>query len=224
MSEAASAPATTDGRRLRGQGTRRAILGRAMQLASAEGLEDVSIARLASELGMSKSGLFAHFGSKEELQLSTLRAARRVFVDQAITPAMEIPEGIERLDALVQTWMGYVGGDVFEGGCLFMEAAAEFDNRPGPVRDLIAETMGMWLDRLTEEAERALARGELEPETDPARLAWELHAFGLGLNWDRQLNGSAAALERARTAARERLRAAATADAGRPKLEAAARA
>ena len=200
----------TDGRRARGDSTRRAILGRAMQLASAEGLEDLSIARLASDLGMSKSGLFAHFGSKEELQLSTLRAARRVFTDQAVMPALEIPEGVRRLDALVGTWLDYIGGDVFEGGCLFMEAAAEFDNRPGPVRDLIAETMGMWLTLLTEQAERAVARGELTTGTDPGRLAWELHAFGLGLNWDRQLNGSTAARERARSAARDRLLAATT--------------
>ena len=181
-----------------------------MQLASAEGLEDLSIARLAADLGMSKSGLFAHFGSKEALQLSTLRAARRVFTDRAVTPALELPEGVRRLDALVGTWLGYIGGDVFEGGCLFMEAAAEFDNRPGPVRDLIAETMGMWLGLLTEQAEAALAGGELKADTDPARLAWELHAFGLALNWDRQLNGSTAARAHARASARDRLLAATT--------------
>jgi AcrR family transcriptional regulator len=217
--ETTAASPSTDGRRVRGDSTRRAILGRAMQLASAEGLEDLSIARLAADLGMSKSGLFAHFGSKEELQLSTLRAARRVFTDQAITPALDAGKGITRLDALVSTWLDYIGSEVFEGGCLFMEAAAEFDNRPGPVRDLIAETMGMWLDLLTEQAQRALKR--VKPGTDPARLAWELHAFGLGLNWDRQLNGSAAALERARGAARDRLGAAATGK-GRRRLAAAA--
>jgi AcrR family transcriptional regulator len=199
-----------DGRRARGDSTRRAILGRAMQLASSEGLEDLSIARLAADLDMSKSGLFAHFGSKEELQLSTLRAARRVFTDEAVTPALELPEGVRRLDALIGAWLDYIGSEVFEGGCLFMEAAAEFDNRPGPVRDLIAETMGMWLSLLTEQAERAAAAGELKEGTDPARLAWELHAFGLALNWDRQLNGSVAALERARTATRERLATAAS--------------
>jgi AcrR family transcriptional regulator len=217
MAHAATAPTQTDGRRARGDSTRRAILGRAMQLASAEGLEDLSIARLAADLGMSKSGLFAHFGSKEELQLSTLRAARRVFIDQAITPADEIPEGVRRLVALVGTWLEYIGGDIFEGGCLFMEGAAEFDNRPGPVRDLIAETMGMWLALLTEQAARAKELGELGAGTDPARLAWELHAFGLGLNWDRQLNGSAYARERALTAARDRLLAATTKK-GRNKL------
>ena len=91
-----------------------------------------------------------------------------------------------------------------------MEAAAEFDNRPGPVRDLVAETMGMWMALLVEQAERALERGELAPGTDPAQLAWELHAFGLALNWDHQLNGASLARGRAATAVRARLEAAAT--------------
>ena len=213
------AAARVDGRRARGDSTRRAILRRAMQLASTEGLEDLSIARLAGDLGMSKSGLFAHFGSKEELQLSTLRAARRVFSDEAVAPALEAPEGLERLLALVTAWLGYISGDTFEGGCLFIEAAAEFDNRPGPVRDLIAETMGLWLDLLTEQAERARDLGQLAPDTDAEQLAWELHAFGLGLNWERQLLGSERARDRALAAARSRLAAATSAD-GRRSLPA----
>src|SRR4051794_32830328 len=208
-----------DGRRVRGDTTRRAILGRAMQLASVEGLQALSIARLAGDLGMSKSGLFAHFGSKEELQLSTLRAARRVFSDEAVTPALEVPEGVERLLALVTAWLDYIGGDTFEGGCVFIEAAAEFDNRPGPVRDLVAETMGMWLDLLNGQAARALELGQLATGTDPEQLAWELHAFGLGLNWQRQLMGSERARDRAVAAARSRLEAAASAK-GRRRLAA----
>jgi AcrR family transcriptional regulator len=199
-----------DGRRARGDTTRRAILARSVQLASAEGLEDVSIARLANDLGMSKSGLFAHFGSKEELQLSTVRAARRIFHDEAILPALEVRPGILRLRALVDAWFGYVAGDTFEGGCFLMEAAAEFDNRPGRVRDLIAETMGMWMELLVEQAREAIERGELAPSTDPEQLAWELHAFGLGLNWDRQLNDAPNARERARTAMETRLKLAAS--------------
>ena len=213
----APTPAQTDGRRARGDSTRRAILSRAMQLASVEGLEDLSIARLAGDLGMSKSGLFAHFGSKEELQLSTIRAARRVFSDEAVTPALAARKGIERLDALISAWHGYISSDTFEGGCLLMEAAAEFDNRPGPVRDLIAETMGMWMALLVEQAERAVERGELAPGTDAAQLAWELHAFGLALNWDSQLNDPVVARVRAAAAVRSRLGAAATAK-GRKRL------
>jgi len=217
MTELATAPAPVDGRRARGDSTRRAILGRAMQLASAEGLDNLSIARLAGDLGMSKSGLFAHFGSKEELQLSTLRAARRVFADEAVTPALDAEPGIDRLLALVSAWLGYVGGDTFEGGCVFMEAAAEFDNRPGAVRELVAETMAMWLALLTEQARHAVGHGELRAGSDPEQLAWELHAFGLGLNWDRQLYGSRSARERAETAVRGRIAAAATAK-GRRRL------
>ena len=128
----------TDGRRVRGDATRRAILAKAMQLASTDGLEDLSIARLAGELGMSKSGLFAHFGSKEELQLSTVRAARRVFSDGAVVPALDVEPGVARLHALLDAWFTYIDSDTFKGGCVLMEAAAEFDNRPGPVRDLVA--------------------------------------------------------------------------------------
>jgi AcrR family transcriptional regulator len=195
----------TDGRRVRGDATRRAILARSMQLASTGGLEDLSIAQLAGDLGMSKSGLFAHFGSKQELQLSTIRAARRVFSDEAVTPALEVEPGIRRLRALIDAWFDYIGSDTFVGGCLLMEAAAEFDNRPGPVRDLIAKTMAMWMGLLVEQAGAAVERGELSPATDPDQLAWELHAFGLSLNWDRQLNDSADAVQRARTAVETRL-------------------
>ena len=198
-----AAVAETDGRRVRGNATRRAILSRAMQLASTGGLEDLSIAQLAGDLGMSKSGLFAHFGSKEELQLSTIRAARRVFSDEAVTPAMEAEPGLPRLRALLGAWFDYIGSDTFVGGCLLMEAAAEFDNRPGPVRDLIAETMAMWMSLLVEQAAVAVERGEIK--ADPEQLAWELHAFGLGLNWDRQLNESVDAVRRARTAVATRL-------------------
>src|SRR3954454_17260431 len=105
-----------DGRRARGDSTRRAILRRAMQIASVDGLEGLSLAGLAADLGMSKSGLFAHFGSKELLQLSTLRAARRVFSDMAIAPAEEAPEGIERLVVLTVSWLDYIGTDTFAGG------------------------------------------------------------------------------------------------------------
>jgi AcrR family transcriptional regulator len=204
------APARVDGRRARGDNTRRAILKRAMQIASVEGLDGLSLAGLAADLDMSKSGLFAHFGSKEELQLSTVRAARRVFSDRAVAPAEEVPEGIRRLDALLRAWLHYIGTDAFDGGCLLMQAAAEYDARPGPVRDLVAETMAMWTDALAEQARAAIERGELAEGTDADQLVWELHALGLALNWDRQLNGGSGAAQRADTALASRLRAAST--------------
>jgi len=200
-----------DGRRVRGDKTRHAILARAVQIASTEGLEGLSLGQLAADLGISKSGLFAHFGSKEELQLKTLRAARRIFYDAAVQPALDRPEGIERLWALVRADLDYLAGDVFDGGCLFLSSSAEYDSRPGPIRDLVAETMASWLDLLTEQAQVARDLGQLTADTDPRGLAWELHAFGLALNWDRQLNRSADARERAQTASRTRLLAAATA-------------
>src|SRR4051812_38331980 len=181
MTKTAAAPAEgaaahVDGRRARGASTRRAILSRAMQIASREGLDRLSLAGLAADLDMSKSGLFAHFGSKEELQLSTLRATRRVFSERAVAPAEEVPEGIRRLDALLRAWFHYIGTDAFDGGCVLMQAAAEYDARPGAVRDLVAETMGMWMDLLVGQARAAIARGELEAGTDAEQLAWELHA------------------------------------------------
>jgi AcrR family transcriptional regulator len=196
---------------VRGDKTRHAILARAVQIASTEGLEGLSLGQLAADLGMSKSGLFAHFGSKEELQLKTLRAARRIFYDAAVQPALDMPEGIERLWALVRADLDYLAGDVFDGGCLFLSSSAEYDSRPGPIRDLVAETMASWLAVLTEQAQVARDLGQLTADTDPRGLAWELHAFGLALNWDRQLNRSADARERAQTASRTRLLAAATA-------------
>ena len=204
-----TSPQRVDGRRVRGDTTRRAILARSMQIASVEGLEGLSLASLAADLGMSKSGLFAHFGSKEELQLSTVRAARRVFSDRAVTPAEAVPDGVARLVALIDGWIGYIGAGTFEGGCLLCQAASEFDGRPGPVRDLVAETMAMWTDLLTEQARAAKANGELAGDVDPEQLAWDLHAFGLAFNWERQLYGRDDA--RARAAVRARLAAAATA-------------
>jgi AcrR family transcriptional regulator len=199
-----------DGRRARGDATRRAILGRAMQIASVDGLDGLSLGRLADDLGMSKSGLFAHFGSKEELQLATLRAARAVFARTVIEPVQQVPEGIERLAALSRAWLDYIASELFDGGCLFVTASTEFDDRPGPVRDKVAEIMGEWLAIIAEQASVARERREISADEDPAALAWELHAFELALNWDFRLNRNAKAVDRAHAATRRRLLAAAT--------------
>jgi AcrR family transcriptional regulator len=206
-----------DGRRARGDATRRAILGRAMQIASIEGLEGLSLGRLADDLGISKSGLFAHFGSKEELQLATLRAGRAVFGRAVVEPVQEVPEGVERLAALTRSWLDYIEAELFAGGCLFLAASAEFDDRPGPVRDRVAEIMGEWFEILVGQARIASERGELRADEDPVALVWDLHAYELALNWDFRLNRAEAAGDRARAATRRRLHAAAT-PAGRRKL------
>ena len=122
------------GRKAQGERTRKAILEMAVNIASAEGLEGLTIGRLALELSMSKSGLFAHFGSKEDLQVATVEAARAIFINEVIKPAFEAAQGLNRLWKLCDIWLSYVQAGVFRGGCFFAAAAAEFDGRPGPVR------------------------------------------------------------------------------------------
>src|SRR5215471_17440185 len=125
--------------------TRQEILRIAVDIASAEGLEGLSIGRLASELQMSKTGIFAHFGSKEQLQLATVDVAKQVFVEQIVQPALKHARGKVRLVAMLENWIGYVERIVFRGGCFFAAASAEFDSRPGAVRDVIANLTKAWL-------------------------------------------------------------------------------
>jgi len=192
-------------RREHGERTRQAILEAAVDIASAEGLEGLSIGRLAAELSMSKSGLFAHFGSKEELQLATVESARAVFIREVVAPAFEAEKGLPRLWRLCEVWLEYVRGEVFRGGCFFAAAAAEFDGRPGPVRDRVAGIMKEWLAALRRSVAEARDAGQLGAEADPAQLAFELNALEMGANWAYQLHGDRQAFGRARAAMLERL-------------------
>src|SRR5256885_231997 len=148
---------STDRRRLRGMKTRQAILAHAARVGSAEGLEAVSLQRLATDLGISKSGLFAHFGSKEELHMATIEAAARIFTDEVIRPALATPRGAGRVWALCNSWLSYLERGVFPGGCFFWAVAEEFDSRrPGPVRDSVLEKKNYWsytLQRAVREAQ-----------------------------------------------------------------------
>lgn len=195
-----------DGRRLRGQRTRQAILEHAARVGSAEGLEAVSLQRLADDLGISKSGLFAHFGSKEELHLATIEGAARVFTDEVIRPALAEPRGAGRVLALCNTWLSYVERRVFPGGCFFWAVAEEFDSRrPGPVRDSVLAKKAYWsysLERAVREAQQA---GQIDPKVDPAQLAWELDSLLGGANSGFKSGDGARALERARVAIKDRL-------------------
>ncbi|HLZ73273.1 MAG TPA: TetR/AcrR family transcriptional regulator [Dehalococcoidia bacterium] len=206
-----SAAARHGRRAAQGARTRRAILAAAMNIASVEGLEGLSLGRLAGELQISKSGLFAHFGSKEELQLATLDAAAAAFDRAAVQPALEAEPGLPRLLRLCDGWLGFTDGSVFRGGCFFAAAAADFDGRPGPVRDRVASIMRGWLGSLEEAIREAIAAGHLQPKADPAQLAFELNALQLGANWARQLLDDGRAFARARAALHEHLRAGATA-------------
>ena len=189
----------------KGQQTRAAILETAVNIASIEGLEGLTIGRLAAEMDMSKSGLFGHFGSKEELQLATVEVARQIFIDEVITPARQAARGLARLWALCDAWLSYMEREVFPGGCFFMSASAEYDNRPGPIRDQIAAQMQEWLDYLTRNVEYAQSLGQLANAPDPAQLAFELHSLALGADWAMQLYDDRQATNRARLAILTRL-------------------
>lgn len=199
----------TDGRRRRGARTRHAILGHAARLGSAEGLESVSLQRLAGDLGISKSGLFAHFGSKEELQLATVEEASRIFTREVLVPGLKPPRGVERVQALCDAFLSYLQRDVFPGGCFFQAAAAEFDSKPGPVRDAILERKRYWEDSLVRAVREGQAAGSIKGSVDAEQLGWELHCLLAGAN-DRHLESrDRKDFERARRAIRERLEAAA---------------
>jgi AcrR family transcriptional regulator len=205
------------GRKAQGERTRKAILETAVHIASAEGLEGLTIGRLAQQLSMSKSGLFAHFGSKEDLQVATVEAARAIFIHEVIKPAFESAQGLLRLWKLCDIWLAYVQSGVFRGGCFFAAAAAEFDSRPGPVRDRIAEIMKEWLSTLRKAIVEAQNAGQLNKQIDATQLAFEFNSLELGANWAFQLYGDTRAFKRAREAIRERLSRYATA-AGAPLL------
>jgi AcrR family transcriptional regulator len=150
-----SKPPPPPRRQPRGQRTREVILRRAVNLASVEGLEGLTVGRLADDLKMSKSGLFAHFGSKEELQLATVETARQIFIDQITLPALRAPKGLPRLWNLIDSWLGHVEGKIYAGGCFFTAASFEFDDRRGLVRDRIAAIMREWMAALKSGAHRS---------------------------------------------------------------------
>ena len=190
---------------MKGERTRQSILGHAVDIASLEGLEGLTIGRLADALGMSKSGLFAHFGSKEELQLATIESARERFIESVFRPALSAERGYPRLMAICRGWLAYVKRGVFPGGCFFAAASFEFDGRPGPVRDAIAGIMDAWIDSIEKAVSLAQEEGHLDPDIEPAQLAFEINALFFGANFSYQLRGDKKALERAMHAIEARL-------------------
>lgn len=179
--------------------TRQAILERSAALASVDGLEGLSIGRLAEQVHMSKSGLFAHFKSKEDLQLATIEAAAAIYVAEVIKPALAVPAGLARLKKLCESFISYVERGVFPGGCFFAAAMAEFDARPGPIRDRIARAQQEWMATLERSVGEAQRLGELRNDVDPAQLAFELESVLVTANWYFHLFGDRGQLGRART-------------------------
>jgi AcrR family transcriptional regulator len=186
-------------------GTRSTILDRAAKLASVEGLEGLTIGRLAGELKLSKSGLFRHFGSKGDLQLATIEWALEIFRREVVEPAAEQPPGLARLRALIEGYISYLEREVFPGGCFIDAAAAEFDGRPGPVRDAIADASLQWTSELERQAKLARKQGELSAQTNVAQLVFELSALAREANASFQLHGDRRAFRRARAGIAQRL-------------------
>jgi AcrR family transcriptional regulator len=191
--------------RTKGERTRAAILDEAARLATIDGLEGLSIGELARATGMSKSGLYAHFGSKLDLQLATIEAARQTFVVEVLRPALQAPKGIERLLAACEAFLSHVERRVFPGGCFFSAAAVDVGTRPGPVHDAILAQRLDWLALLERLAAEATELGELKSNPDPAQLAFELQALLVAANTSFILQGDAVVFERALVAIRERL-------------------
>jgi AcrR family transcriptional regulator len=205
----------TDRRRIRGDRTRQAILSHASRLASAEGLEAVSLQRLATDLGISKSGLFAHFGSKEELHLATVEEAGRVFTEEVLKPGLKPPAGLGRVWAMCNAFLSYLRRGVFPGGCFFEAAVAEFDSKPGPVRDAVVEKRSYWVGSLARAIREAKSAGDVQQDVDAEQVAWELSCLLVGANGSFVQDGGNVGIERARRAIRDRLERIATPSATR---------
>jgi AcrR family transcriptional regulator len=200
---------------VRGERTRQAILSRASRLASAEGLDAVSLQRLASDLGISKSGLFAHFGSKEELQLATVEEAAHVFTEEVLRPGLKAPAGLGRVWSMCNAYLSYLKRAVFPGGCFFEAAISEFDSKPGPVRDAVVEKRGYWVASLARAIREAQTAGDVQRSVDAEQVAWELSCLLVGANGSFVIDGAGVGIERARRAIRDRLERIATPSATR---------
>jgi AcrR family transcriptional regulator len=192
-------------RRSDGERSRETILHEAARLATVEGIDGLSISRLADAVGMSKSGLFAHFGSKEELQLATIETASALFAEHVVEPAMVASTGLERLQQLADRFLRHVEDDVFPGGCFFASVLAELDTRPGPVRDLAVQVTDEWLGLLETAVRDAQAEGAIDPSEDAAQLAFELDAYLLLANAQFVASRQSTPIERARRALERRL-------------------
>jgi len=196
----------------KGERTRAAILETAVDISSVEGLDGLTIGRLAKSVSMSKSGLFGHFGSKEELQLATIVAAREIFIREVIAPALEAPRGLQRLWALCDGWLSYMEREVFPGGCFFMSTSMEFDHKPGLIKDAIVANNRDWLNYLTVATQMAQEQSEIRTNIEPAQLVFELHGMYMSANWEYQLFDDKVIGKRARFAILTRLYGVATSD------------
>jgi AcrR family transcriptional regulator len=180
----------------KGQQTKAAIVDAALGLATQIGLEGLSIGALAEVMQMSKSGVFAHFGSREELQISVVREYHTRFEDEVFYPAMSFPRGMPRLRALFDNWMKRTSVEI-DSGCIYISGAVEFDDRPGPVRDALAGSVNTWLSAMRRAIEIAVEEGHLRTDTDAAQMGFEIHALILALHYEARFLRSPQSLKRA---------------------------
>jgi AcrR family transcriptional regulator len=180
----------------KGQHTRAVILDAALGLASHMGLEGLSIGALAEVTQMSKSGVFAHFGSREELQIAVIREYHARFEEEVFIPALKQPRGLVRLRTLFENWLRRVSVEV-DSGCIYISGAVEFDDRPGPVRDALASMVRAWHAALEKAIRHAIDAGELHVQTDPMQMLFELHGLILALHHDARFLRTPGALDRA---------------------------
>ena len=185
---------------LEAAGTRDAIIRRAADIGSVEGLERITIGRLATDLEMSKAGVIGHFGTKEELQLATLELAAELFVEQVWKPVEDLRPGLERLLGICEAWTRYADEPILSGGCFIAAVSFEFDGRAGRVHDELKQVVGRWRKTLVREISVAIADGDLPADLDPEQAAFSMEALAAGMNPARQLYGDTSAAEWSRRA------------------------
>ena len=182
----------------KGQQTRAAIVDAALALATQIGVEGLSIGALAEVMRMSKSGVFAHFGSREELQISVVREYHARFEEEVFLPALREPSGLPRLRAMFQNWMNRTSIEL-DCGCIYISGAVEFDARPGPVRDAIAGSVRLWLAAIDRAVAQAKEAGHLGPDADAHQIAFEIHGLVLALHYEARFLKTPGSIERAKT-------------------------
>ena len=197
--EAVARPAAVESRLShKGQQTRAAIVDAALRLATQVGLEGLSIGALAEIMRMSKSGVFAHFGSREELQISVIREYFRQFEQEVFYPVLKLPRGLQRVEALFANWMKRVAVEI-QSGCIFISGAVEFDDRPGAVRDALSSSVKTWLEALHRAVLQAQAEGQLSGDADAYQMAFEIHGLILALHYEARFLNNPSSVARAHT-------------------------
>jgi AcrR family transcriptional regulator len=181
----------------KGDETKGAILDQALELTSRVGFTGLTIGQLAEQTGMSKSGLFAHFRSKEQLQLQTLAHGRQRFVDVTVRPALAVSRGEKRVRELFEGWLRWEN-DVVPGGCIFVTGSVEFDDQPGPMREALVRDQRDWLDTVATVVEAAISEGDFRADLDPGQFAFEFQSLTLGFHHYARLLGDERAEDRAR--------------------------